>query len=77
MVMDAVVVETNLSESGICVVVHHVGLTYLKVRSGCQISKGDVIFGPLIEVGNHNFYNETMSDGFQASILMVRPHEEN
>ena len=77
MTIDAVVVEENLSQSNIYVAEHGGGKTYFKVWGGCQITKGDVIIGPLGRLGNQRIYNKTMEDDFLAAILIVREHEVN
>ena len=76
MIIDAVVVEENVMESGICIVVHEVGTSYIKVRGASPVSRDHVISGQLNATGNQRLYNKTLSSYFDASVLMIRRHEE-
>ena len=47
------------------------------VKEDCQISAGDVIFGPLQSVGDQIIYNETRCIRLKVQIFLVRRHVGN
>lgn len=48
------------------------GRSLLLIKDQCQISAGDVIFGPLQSIGDRTIYNKTRRTSINVHIFLVR-----